>query len=72
MRARFLFLFVGTWLLYLAFLSPGIYSIDGYSMLAVAHSIVTLHNVSVPAGLGIPGKGGLIYSSWYPLQSPPA
>ncbi|HEX4643734.1 MAG TPA: hypothetical protein VH161_09705 [Candidatus Acidoferrales bacterium] len=69
MRARFLFLFVGTWLLYLAFLSPGIYSIDGYSMLAVAHSIVTLHNVSVPAGLGIPGKGGLIYSSWYPLQS---
>lgn len=69
MRRQFLLLFFGTWLIYLAFLSAGIYSIDGYSMLAVAHSIVTLHNVSVPAGLGIPGKGGLIYSSWYPLQS---
>jgi len=69
MRARFLFMFLGTWLIYLAFLPPGIYSIDGYSMLAVADSIVARHNVAVPAGLGIPGKGGLIYSSWYPLQS---
>jgi hypothetical protein len=69
MRARFLCMFFGTWLIYLAFLSPGIYSIDGNSMLAVADSIVTHHNVTVPAGLGIPGKGGLIYSSWYPLQS---
>ncbi len=62
-------MFFGTWLIYLAFLPPGIYSIDGYSMLAVADSIVARHNVAVPAGLGIPGKGGLIYSSWYPLQS---
>src|ERR1700694_3197919 len=69
MRVGFLFMFFGTWLVYLAFLSPGIYSIDGYSMLAVADSLVTHHNVAVPAGLGIPGKDGLIYSSWYPLQS---
>jgi hypothetical protein len=69
MRARFLFIFFGTWLIYLAFLAPGIYSIDGYSMLAVADSLVTHHNVTVPVGLGIPGKDGLIYSSWYPLQS---
>jgi len=69
MKGRFLFLFVGTWLIYLAFLPPGIYSVDGYSMLAVADSIVTHGNVTVSAGLGIPGKSGLIYSSWYPLQS---
>jgi hypothetical protein len=69
MRQRFLYLFFGTWLFYLAFLPPGIYSIDGYSMLAVADSLVTHHNVTVPVGLGIPGKGGSIYSSWYPLQS---
>jgi hypothetical protein len=69
MRARFLFMFFGAWLIYLAFLSPGIYSVDGYSMLAVADSLVTHHSVTVPVGLGIPGKNGLIYSSWYPLQS---
>lgn len=62
-------MFAGTWLIYLAFLPPGIYSIDGNSMLAVADSLVIHHNVSVPDGLGIPGKDGLIYSSWYPLQS---
>ena len=38
-------------------------------MLAVADSFVFHGNVTVPAGLGIPGKDGLIYSSWYPLQS---
>jgi len=62
-------MFAGTWLIYLAFLPPGIYSIDGYSMLAVADSLVTRCNVTVPAGLGIPGKDGQTYSSWYPLQS---
>jgi hypothetical protein len=62
-------MFFGTWFIYLAFLSSGVYSIDGYSMLAVADSIVTHHNVTVPAGLGIPGRYGLIYSTWYPLQS---
>jgi len=60
---------LGTGLIYLAFLPPGIYSIDGNSMLAVAESIVTRHNVTVPAGLGIPGRDGQIYSTWYPLQS---
>ena len=69
MGLRLLYMFFGTWLIYLAFLPPGIYSVDGYSMLAVADSLVTHHTVTVPAGLGIPGKDGLIYSSWYPLQS---
>jgi hypothetical protein len=69
MKKQFLLLFLGTWLIYLAFLPPGIYSIDGYSMLAVADSLVTHHNVTVPAGSGIVGKDGKSYSSWYPLQS---
>jgi hypothetical protein len=60
---------IGTGLIYLAFLPPGIYSIDGNSMLAVAESIVTRHSLTVPIGLGIPGQDGQIYSSWYPLQS---
>jgi hypothetical protein len=60
---------LGTALIYLAFLPPGIYSIDGNSMLAVAESMVTHHDVTVPAGLGIPGRDGLVYSAWYPLQS---
>ena len=58
-----------TGLLYLAFLPPGIYSDDGNSMLAVAESIVAHHSLTVPAGLGIPGRGGEIYSAYYPLQS---
>jgi len=56
-------------LLYLAFLPPGIYSDDGNSMLGVAESIVTRHNLTVTAGLGIPGRNGQIYSIYYPLQS---
>lgn len=60
---------LGTGLIYVAFLPPGIYSIDGNSILAVAESIVTRHNLTVPAGLGILGRNGQIYSSWYPLQS---
>jgi len=60
---------LGTGLIYLAFLPPGIYSIDGNSMLAVAESVVARHNLTVPVGLGIPGRDGQIYSSWYPLQS---
>lgn len=56
-------------LIYLAFLPPGIYSVDGNSMLAVADSLVMHHNTTVPVGLGIVGRGGQIYSSWYPLQS---
>jgi hypothetical protein len=56
-------------LLYLAFLPPGIYSDDGNSMLGVAESIVTRHNLTVTPGLGIPGRNGQIYSIYYPLQS---
>jgi hypothetical protein len=56
-------------LFFLAFLPPGIYSDDGNSMLGVAESIVTRHNLIVPAGLGIPGRDGQIYSIYYPLQS---
>jgi len=37
--------------------------------LAVAESIVTRHNLTVPIGLGIPGRDGKIYSIYYPLQS---
>jgi hypothetical protein len=56
-------------LLYLAFLPPGIYSEDGNSMLSVAEAIITRHSLTVPAGLGIHGRGGEIYSVYYPLQS---
>jgi hypothetical protein len=38
-------------------------------MLGVAESIVTHHSLTVPAGLGIPGRAGEIYSAYYPLQS---
>jgi hypothetical protein len=69
MKTQSLLLFFGTWLVYLAFLSPGIYSIDGSSMLAVADSLVTQHDVTVPAGLGMKGRDGNFYSRWYPLQS---
>lgn len=69
MKKRFFYLFLGSWFIYLAFLAPGVYSIDGWSMLSVADSIVTRHDLTVPAGLGAPGRDGLIYSTWYPLQS---
>ena len=56
-------------LFYLAFLPPGIYSVDGNSMLAVAESLVAHHDVSVPPGLGSVGVDGRVYSNWYPLLS---
>lgn len=56
-------------LIYLAFLPPGVYSIDGNSMLAVAESLVTRHSIAVPSGLGAVGPDGQIYSTWYPLLS---
>jgi len=62
-------LFLGFWLIYLAFLAPGIYSVDGNSMLGVAESIVTHHGFVVAAILGHPGLGGRIYSVHYPLLS---
>ncbi len=68
-KPRLLLLGLGALLIYLAFLPPGIYSVDGNSMLAVSDSMLhgSLH-VSSP-GLGIPGRNGAIYSFWYPLQS---
>src|ERR1039458_9122689 len=69
-EARFMLkLGVGIALVYLAWLAPGIYSIDGNSMIAVAESICVNHSVTVPVGFGIPGRAGLVYSSWYPLLS---
>src|SRR5215472_19341614 len=56
-------------LIYLAFLPPGIYSIDGNSMLGVAESLVTRHSIAVPPGLGVTGPDGQTYSTWYPLLS---
>lgn len=38
-------------------------------MLAVAESLVEHHSLVVPAGLGMAGRGGNVYSSWYPLIS---
>src|SRR5258707_7225098 len=38
-------------------------------MWALAESIVTRHDLTVPIGLGIPGRDRQIYSTWYPLQS---
>jgi hypothetical protein len=60
---------VGIWLVYLAFLPPGMYSVDANSMLAVSESVVTNHSLTVPADLGAPGRDGRIYSTWYPLLS---
>jgi hypothetical protein len=54
---------------YLAFLPPGIYSVDGNSMLAVAEALATNHNCQVPPSLGLQGIGGRWYSNWYPLLS---
>src|SRR5665213_1520202 len=62
-------LMVGAALIYLAFLPAGIYSIDGNSMLAVAESVVSHGTITVPANIGVPGRGGAIYSALYPLQS---
>jgi hypothetical protein len=56
-------------LIFLAVLPPGIYSIDGNAMLAVAESVVAHHRVTVPPELGMPGRGGQYFSVWYPLQS---
>jgi Glycosyltransferase family 87 len=60
---------LGIFLIYLALLPPGIYSIDGNSMLAVADSLVVRHNMTVPTELGTIGRNGQNYSNWYPLQS---
>lgn len=60
----------GFCLMYLAFLPPGVYSVDGNSMLAVAESLVTRHTLAVASpDLGTVGPDGQIYSKWYPLLS---
>jgi 4-amino-4-deoxy-L-arabinose transferase-like glycosyltransferase len=68
-KLRFFLLGFGAFLIYLAFLPPGIYTIDANSMLAVSDSL--LHgSVSVPAPyLGTRGPNGMFYSNWYPLLS---
>lgn len=61
---------VGTTLIYLAFLAPGIYSIDGNSMLALAESVAAHFSIILPPDAsGIIGRGGHLYSMWYPLLS---
>lgn len=60
---------VGAFLIYLALLAPGMYSLDENSMLAVSEAVVARHSLAVPAGLGRVGPNGQIYSLWYPLQS---
>jgi len=60
---------IGTGLIYLAFLAPGISNIDGLSMLTVAESLVVNHNLTVPADIGMLGRDGNSYSKLYPLLS---
>ncbi len=70
LRRLALALALGFAFIYLAFLPPGIYSLDGNSMLAVAESLVTRHSISVPSSaLGAVGPDGRTYSAWYPLLS---
>lgn len=64
-----LLLAAGLSLIFLAFLPPGIYCIDGNAMLAVAESLVTGHGITVPPYLGSPGADGKFYCNWYPLLS---
>src|SRR2546427_9248566 len=60
---------IGTALIYLAFLAPGISNFDGLSMLTVAESLVINHNLTVPADIGVLGRDGNSYSKLYPLLS---
>jgi hypothetical protein len=60
---------LGLTLIFIALTPPGIYSVDGNAMLAVAESLVTHRGFTVPPDLGVPGVGGRIYSHWYPLLS---
>jgi hypothetical protein len=60
---------LGLSLIFLAFLPPGIVSLDGASMLEVSKSLVTHQGFTVSADLGKTGRDGRIYSTWYPLLS---
>ncbi len=57
----------GVGLIYLAFLKPGIWGIDGTEMFFVSNSLVTEGDFSLPPGAGIVGADGQYYSIRYPL-----
>lgn len=63
------FLALGSWLIYLAFMAPSMATWDGGGMLRVAISIVTKHDLTVEAAYGMLGRGGKYYAIWYPLLS---
>ncbi|EKU98385.1 hypothetical protein Lepto7375DRAFT_7669 [Leptolyngbya sp. PCC 7375] len=61
-------LFVAISLIYLAFLKPGIWGVDGNDMLHMSQSLIQKGNFSIPAGTGgIQGPDGQFYSIRYPL-----
>ena len=61
-------LFFGICLIYLAFLKPGIWGVDGNDMLHMSQSLIKQGNFSVPPGTGgIQGADGQFYSIRYPL-----
>ena len=64
-----LVLCLGVGLIYLAFLKPGIWGIDGNEMFWMSHSLVTEGNLSLPGSTGLLGRNGEYYSSRYPLIS---
>jgi 4-amino-4-deoxy-L-arabinose transferase-like glycosyltransferase len=68
-KKRALLLFLGSFLIYVAFLPPGIHSIDGYSMLQVADSLATRHTFAISSEFSRVGRDGQSFSPWYPLQS---
>jgi hypothetical protein len=60
---------VGTGIIYLAFMAPAIWSVDGNAMLEVAISLVKNHNFRVSPETGALGVDGYYYCQWYPLLS---
>lgn len=60
----------GATLVYLAVLAPGIYSIDGNAMLGLTESLIRHFSIVLPPDCaGVIGRGGHLYSMWYPLLS---
>lgn len=58
---------IGVTLIYLAFLKPGIWGVDGQDVLEVAKSLVTKHNFTTLPRWGVLGADGQYYSTRYPL-----
>jgi hypothetical protein len=58
---------IGITLIYLAFLKPGIWGIDGNDMFWVSHSLVTEGNFTTSSAIGALGRGDQYYSTRYPL-----